>query len=88
MRFALRNKQKIEKALSGENLNRIVLSLEQHFSNSGKIEPKEIAGEPYPVLTIKDASGEGAIEFYLVARKYDVFRLAFKGFINLKKCEL
>lgn len=82
MRFALRNKQKIEKALSGDCLNQIVLSLEQHFSRNLEIETKEIAGEPFPVLVINNASGEGEIELYVVAKKYDVFRLAFKGFIE------
>lgn len=82
MRFALRNKQKIEKALSGDCLSRIVFSLELHFSENREIETKVIAGEPFPVLVISNTSGEGEIEFYVVARKYDVFRLAFKGFIN------
>lgn len=82
MRFALRNKQKIEKALSGDCLSRIVLSLEQHFSSNLEIETKEVAGEPYPVLAINNASRKGTIEFFVVGKKYDVFRLAFKGFIE------
>lgn len=81
MRFALRNKQKIEKALSDDCLSQIVLSLKQYFSDNREIETKDIAGEPYPVLIINNATKEGSIEFYVVGRQYDVYRLAFKRFI-------
>lgn len=81
MRFALRNKQKIEKALSDDCLSQIVLSLKQYFSDNQEMETKDIAGEPYPVLIINNATTEGSIEFYVLGRQYDVSRLAFKRFI-------
>ena len=40
-------------------------------------------GEPYPTIAINDAGNpERMIEFYVTGKQYDVYHVAFKGFIK------
>lgn len=40
-------------------------------------------GEPYPTIAINDTGNpERMIEFYVTGKQYDVYHLAFKGFIK------
>lgn len=61
-------------------LQRITQSLDAAFKKGDiEIEP----GEPYPLLVVNDVGHTfGIIIFYVVGRMYDVYKLAFKEFIN------
>lgn len=82
MRFALRNQRKIKQVLSEDKLNKILLSLKQHFSTHSDIETVKTGSSPFPVLEIKDTTSTShRISFYIIGRQYDVYKLAFKEFI-------
>lgn len=84
MRYALRNQSKIKQALSEDVLNRILLALNRYFSTHDEVITKREPGEPYEILTISDSGQNGGfISFYAVGNQYDVYRLAFKGFVDL-----
>ena len=90
MRYALRNTDKIKSYFepNGEKvLKRINESLEDYFSQTdwSDIESNcdHISGESYATLSIPDISNENReIQFYILGIKFDVFRLAFKGFVK------
>lgn len=85
MRYALRNKKKIEAAYPGM-LKRIISSLDKYFLNKyfipGK-DCKKIGTDQYETLIIDDTwHTVNMIAFYVLGIKYDVVRLAFKEFIG------
>jgi hypothetical protein len=83
-RFALRNQNKIKVQLSEKNLNRILKSLKQYFSTGVKEDDvNHWPGEKYKILSINDEGHTcGIIAFYIIEIKFDVYKLAFKEFIN------
>lgn len=96
MRFALRRQEKIKayfEPKGEEILNRIKESLTQYFSADRSCLPDELRdietdinhfpGDPYPTIAINDVGdNERMIEFYVTGKKFDVYHLAFKGFIK------
>lgn len=82
MRFALRNQEKIKNTLGETELVRINRSLEYFFTHNSDVLSIEDS-VPYPLLSINDIVYSSCmIVFYVVGKKYDVYRLAFKEFIN------
>ena len=80
-RYALRNREKIKNVLGEDTLNRIVKSLDMAFKKPLLI--REHEGERYPVLTVNDAGHSvNIIDFYVIGKQYDVYKLAFKEFIG------
>lgn len=88
MRYALRNQERIKEHFepNGEKmLRRINESLKEYFSESDENDIEgncnHISGESYITLSIPDVGNENReIQFYVICHKYDVFKLAFKGF--------
>lgn len=83
MRYALRNKDKIKahfEPWGKQMLQRITQSLDAAFK-AGTYDIKQ--AKPYEVLTVNDTGHTcGIIVFYVIGRMYDVYKLAFKEFIN------
>ena len=90
MRYALRNQEKIAAAYSADYLQQhIIASLNDFFANTSAemiddaLEFENINGKEYQVLQINDVADEDAmLEFVVIGRRYDVFRLAFNGRIK------
>lgn len=86
MRYALRNQNKIKESLGSDLLHRILNSLKQSFDLYGEIIESQfeyIDGHQYPILTINDASNtSNLISFYVIGKRYNVYHLAFKEFIE------
>lgn len=93
MRFALRKQEKIKAVFGDETLTRIKESLTRYFSADRSEFPEgfrdiesdynQLPGEPYPTIAINDAGNpERMIEFYVTGKQYDVYHVAFKGFIK------
>lgn len=90
MRYALRNLEKIAAAYSNDYLQQhIIASLNDYFATTSADEIEEafefqtINGKEYHVLQINDVADEDAmLEFVVIGRQYDVFRLAFNGRIK------
>jgi hypothetical protein len=96
MRFALRNQHKIKAAFepNGDKmLARIKEGLTRYFSADRSDFPEgykeiesdfnQLPGEPYPTIAINDVGNANRmIEFYVTGKQYDVYHLAFKGFIK------
>ena len=94
MRWALRRQEKIKAAFepNGDDvLTRIKESLTRYFAADHSEYPEglrnieddfnQLPGEPYPTIAINDVGNDSRmIEFYVVGKQYDVYRLAFKGF--------
>lgn len=85
MRYALRNQEKIAAAYSADYLQQhIIASLYKYFADASEEEIEEaleyqtINGKEYQVLQINDVADiDAMIEFVIVGRQYNVFRLAF-----------
>lgn len=90
MRCALRNQEKIAAKYSKDYLQQhIIASLYKYFADASEEEIEEaleyqtINGNEYQVLQINDVANEDAmLEFVVIGRQYDVFRLAFNGRIK------
>lgn len=96
MRFALRRQDKIKAHFEpngDEMLNRIKESLTRFFAADRSEFPEgyreiedcfnQLPGEPYPTIAINDVGNDDRmIEFYVTGQQYDVYHLAFKGFIK------
>lgn len=90
MRYALRNQEKIAAAYSNDYLQQhIIASLNDYFVTTSADEIEEaldfqtINGKEYQILQINDVANEDAmLEFVVIGRLYDVFRLAFNGRIK------
>lgn len=90
MRYALRNKEKIAAAYSTDYLQQhIIASLYKYFADASEEEIEEaleyqtINGKEYQVLQINDVADKDAmLEFVIVGRQYNVFRLAFNDRIK------
>ena len=84
MRYALRNKSRIVHHFQpgGEQiLERILKSLDAHFQRNPVIEIED--ADPYPVLRISEEGNTNiTITFFLLGITFDVYRLAFKEFIQ------
>lgn len=94
MRFALRRQDKIKAAFEpngDETLTRIKESLTRYFAADRSEFPEglrdieddfnQLPGEPYPTIAVNDVGNDSRmIEFYVIGKQYDVYRLAFKGF--------
>lgn len=90
MRCALRNQEKIAAAYGTDYLQQhIIASLYKYFADASEEEIEEVLeyqtinGKEYQVLQINDVADEDAmLEFVIVGRQYDVFRLAFNDRIK------
>lgn len=90
MRYALRNQEKIAAAYSTDYLQQhIISSLYKYFADASEEEIEEaleyqtINGKEYQVLQINDVADKDAmLEFVIVGRQYNVFRLAFNDRIK------
>lgn len=83
MRYALRNQTKIKESLGDDLLLRILESLKQAFILWGDNITEIVEGQPYPILTIGDAGHTcNLVAFYVISKKYDVYKLAFKEFVG------
>lgn len=96
MRFALRRQDKIKAHFEpngDEMLNRIKESLTRYFSANRSDFPEgfrdieddfnHYPGDPYPTIAVNDVGDpDRMIEFYVTGQQYDVYHLAFKGFIK------
>lgn len=96
MRFALRRQDKIKAHFApngDEMLNRIKESLTRYFSANRSDFPEgfrdieddfnHYPGDPYPTIAVNDVGDpDRMIEFYVTGQQYDVYHLAFKGFIK------
>lgn len=90
MRYALRNQDKIKEYFEpdGEKtLKRITGSLDDYFRQADEDDIdnncNHITGESYTTLSIPDIESDNReIQFYILGRKFDVYKLAFKGFIK------
>ena len=90
MRCALRNQEKIAAAYSADYLQQhIIASLYKYFSDASEdkieeaLEYQTINGNEYQVLQINDVADKDAmLEFVIVGRQYNVFRLAFNDRIK------
>jgi len=86
VRYTLRNQHKIEQYFDKEILKRILNSLKIEFESSIKnsIQEEEPKGK-YPLLLVNDIGHTcGFIAFYIIEvdTKFNIYRLAFKEFIN------
>ena len=80
-RYALRNQEKIKNELGEDILKRIIKSLDVGFEKPLLI--REYEGERYPILTVNDAGHSvNILDFYVIGKEYDVYKLAFKEFIG------
>lgn len=83
MRYSLRNKHKIEQAYGKSMLERIIQSLDKHFTGLNELGERRIEGDRYDVIFVADAGHTvNDIVFYVTGKKYDVVNLAFKEFIG------
>lgn len=96
MRFALRRQDKIKAHFEpngDEMLNRIKESLTRFFAADRSEFPEGLRdieddfnhypGDPYPTIAVNDVGDpDRMIEFYVTGKQYDVYHLAFKGFIK------
>ena len=94
MRWILRNQEKIKAHFEphgDEILERIKQSLNQFFTIDRSNFPSQfrslegyfnkIPGESYPFIAINDTGNENRmIEFYVLENRFDVYKLAFRGF--------
>ena len=84
MRYALRNKKKIEAAYPGM-IGAITKSLDAHFKDMHEISLQD-SGEEFPLLMISGSEHSlrevNLIAFYVLGIKFDVYRLAFNEFIE------
>lgn len=85
-RYALRNKDKIKahfEPKGQEVLNSIIKALNEHFENTELENFQFIDGgvSKFKCLQITCKSHK-AIKFHVIEVKFDVFRLAFKEFVN------
>lgn len=94
--FALRRQDKIKAHFEpngDEMLNRIKESLTRYFSANRSDFPEgfrdieddfnHYPGDPYPTIAVNDVGDpDRMIEFYVTGQQYDVYHLAFKGFIK------
>jgi len=81
-RFALRNQKKIEEKLGSQFLHWLKESLKQHFANHPEIKTEDrYTNEPYPVIRVENVQPktDSTFEFYVIAKVYDVYNLAYKG---------
>lgn len=90
MRCALRNQEKIAAAYGTDYLQQhIIASLYKYFADASEekieeaLEYHNINGKEYQILQINDVANEDAmLEFVVIGRQYDVFRLAFNDRIK------
>lgn len=82
MRYALRNKSKIQKVYGNKGLEIILKSLNSEYGKKDQ-DIEILKGEKYPVIMINNIQEPvKEISFYLLETKFDVHRLALKKFIS------
>jgi hypothetical protein len=82
MRYTLRNQKKIINAFDEKVFNNIRKSLIIEFKKT-KLDIRKIGNDKYDTLMINDDNHTcGLIAFFVISKKYDVYKLAFKEFIN------
>lgn len=82
MRYALRNKKKIEKAFGNGAITNIIKDLDSFFTSNDDVSSyvSVIDNEKYPVLNILESSKNSRfVLFYVLKTKYDVYNLALKA---------
>lgn len=79
MRYALRNKHKIEAAYSRQVLDDCIASLDNYFRDNDSPRIITHPGEKHPTLTV------GGFSFYIISTVYDIYKLALKD-INIESC--
>lgn len=83
MPYILRNPFNVWEYLGHNGFMRVKNSLIIHFRDNPILESKQIAGDSYPTLTIKDISNPAKqISFYVISSQNGWHRLAFKEFIG------
>ena len=85
LRYALRNQDRIIDKLGQKALDRMIKSLDHFFAERLDINDylSKTSDERYYTLGINDVTNENyMILFYIVAKQYDVLKLAFKDFFK------
>lgn len=83
MRYVLRNQHKIEKAYDKKILDRINLSLKNHFDKTDKLDAVLCYGDANHTIMIDDAGHSfNMVAFYVISTVFDVVTLVFKEFIG------
>lgn len=72
-RYALRNQQKITATFGKSYTDLLLESLDYYFANAKHIEVHDYEGEKYRVIRTEK------FEFYVIEKKYDVYKLAYKS---------
>ncbi|MBR8535427.1 hypothetical protein KDU71_07630 [Carboxylicivirga sediminis] len=80
-RYALRNQQKIQQAFGVDFLRLLLASLKEHFNSHIEIEEHTYDNEKFRVIHVPNVqpNTDSFFEFYVIAKKYDVYRLAYKS---------
>jgi len=91
MRYALRNQRKIKEKLGQKKLDIIIKSLDVWFDNESNETIDFLISEntekPYKCFAVnnqefKNMEKVGVIVFYVITKTYDVYKLAYKEFVN------
>ena len=77
MRYSLRNKYKIEKALGKKECASILQSLDVYFTTTVTITQQ--SAKPYNIISVKNQTKTGKqYKFHVISTTYDVMLLAYK----------
>ena len=77
-RYALRNQQKISSVLGADFLEKLLKSADYHFANcSMNAERLLNYSKEYDIIKVKNRFGESTFIFCVIAKKFDVYTLAF-----------
>jgi peroxiredoxin family protein len=77
-RYALRNQQKISSVLGADFLENLLKSADYHFANcSVNAERLLNYSKEYDIIKVKNRGGESTFIFCVIAKKFDVYTLAF-----------
>lgn len=80
-RYALRNQQKISDTFGKDYTELILKSLDYYFANANQIVMYDYEGQPYSIIHVDNVqpNTDMFFEFYVLEKKYDVYRLAYKS---------
>jgi len=80
-RYALRNQKKITNAFGKDYTELLLKSLDFYFANAKYIEEHDYEGENYKIIHANNVqpNTDSYFEFYLIEKKFDVYRLAYKS---------
>ena len=85
MRCAVRNQHKLIASLGTTLTDLILNSVNEHFRQAQHIIEQTYEGEPFNVIRVVsiNPSEYSAFEFYVIEKKYDMYRLAYKQAIKI-----